>query len=288
MMGWPLTLFGLVGLVVLGTLLPATLLLVFWQIWTQSQKRRNESLEVTDDGLTWKRAGQESFFVAWPELQELHIESRGFIGLPFYRIETARGELSWNNGLNGWAQFRRTLRERAPQLQETTAPRLENALFKAPENKAETETLTFHFKTRELRAMLFLIASVALTCLGFAIFGPPSGQREPASPWVFALTFLLGSAATCYLFLLFQRGSIELNKRGIEWKVPLRTRFVAWSEVQEIGVGRDAFLRVGGKKLPIYSVQFPTAHHEILLQEIASRTKSAKDERQTDEKTAST
>lgn len=275
--GWPLAIFAVVAGVTLMVVLPALMLLVFWDGWKRNFPRRAEFFIATLDGVTYHLnsyyAPHQPLFVPWSELQHLHVESRwGAPGLAKRRLETARGELHWNSALQGWAEFDQMLYQHAPQLQRTTARNLRMSFSDAP---PESETMVFDFKTREARAMLCLTAFATLMSLGFAILGPPPSEHESAPPWVFALAFLVSGAMTAYGIALFRHGTIRVDARGIEWKIPLKNRFLSWSEIQEIGVGRNSFLRVGGKKLPLILAPFPAAHFELFLKEIQSRTTKA-------------
>lgn len=271
--GWPLAIFAVVAAITLMVVLPALILLVFWDSWKRNFPRRSEFFLVTQDGVTYQDVNNSPLFVAWAELQHLHTESRyGAPGLAQHRFETTRGELHWNSALQGWGEFDRLLHQHAPDLPRTVARSLRMSFSEAPNPAAETQV--FDFKTRELRAMACFLGFFSVVSLGFAIFGPPPNQHEPAPQWVFVVGSLLAIAATTYLIWLFQRGEIRLDARGITWKLPLQTRFAAWEEVRGLSLGQSTFLRVGEEKWSL-AAPFPPAHFALLTREIERRATHA-------------
>lgn len=273
--GWPLAIFAVVAAITLMVILPALILLVFWDGWKRNFPRRSEFFRANQDGVTYQNAPKPPLFVAWAELQHLHTESRyGAPGLAQHRFETARGELHWNSALQGWEEFDRLLHHHAPDLPRTVARSLRMSFSDAPDPAAET--LIFDFKTRELRAMLALFAFFTLIYLGFAIFGAPPGKGDPAPQWVFAIAFVVLGAMTTYGVMLFRSGQITLDSRGITWKLPLKTHFAAWQEVHELRTGRSTFLRVGEAKWSL-AMPFSPAHFALLLREIARRLNQSSD-----------
>ncbi len=273
--GWPLAIFAVVAAITLMVAFPALMLLIFWEGWKRNFPRRREFFFVTPDGVIFQGAQNPPLFVAWSELQHLHTESRfGAPGLAQHRFETARGGLHWNSALQGWEEFDRLLHQHAPDLPRTVARNLRTSFSDAPDSAAET--LIFDFKTRELRAMLFLLGFACSICLGFAIFGPPQPIRgEPAPQWTFGVGFIGLSAMEIYGVLLFRDGQITLDARGITSIIPLKTRFAAWEEVRELSTSQSTFLRIGEAKW-WFAAPFPSAHFALLLREIEKRAPNAK------------
>ncbi len=272
--GWPLAIFAVVAAITLMVILPALLLLVFWDGWKRNFLRRREFFIANRDGVTYQSAQNPPLFVAWAELGHLHTESRyGAPGLAQHRLETARGELHWNSALHGWEEFDRMLYQRAPELPRSVARGLRTSFSDAPDPQSEAQI--FDFKTRELRAVLFFLGFVCLICLGFAVFGPPPNQNEPAPQWSFVVGFVSLSAMEIYGVMLYRGGQITLDSRGMTRKFPFKTHFAAWQDVRELGKEKSTFLRVGETKWSL-AAPFPPAHFAFLLREIERRIANAK------------
>ena len=272
--GWPLTLagFGFFGFLLVGV--PLLLLVVLGAMARGYWLHRGEVFVADARGLRWNKPGEPEFFAGWDDLQTLHTEARGWpIALPFYRLQTARGDVSWNNSLNGNAFFIRTLAERAPQLKHSTSPRLCEDLSRAP-NGEETR---FDFKKRDLRALLWLGAVASVLGVLNAIFGPfqLNPDNPPMPPWVGWLLALATLAMTSYGWWLFWRGAIVLDQRGIRWELPLRRRFVAWDEIDELRIEKELFLICGGRKVPLVGAPLRPAHVERLWEQVEARAVNA-------------
>lgn len=269
--GGPLALFGILLFCLAVQAIPALMLLIYARAAQNFWRHRDEVLQATPRGLSWQKAGRALVFAAWDEVEILHCETRGkFLGFPSYRLQTARGEMVWNSHLSGFPLLARTLRERAPHLKETTSRALSNDLGEAPE--MDGETVVFNFKTRELRAILAGGLVLSLAVLTIAIFGPIQPARgEPAPSFVIGIFAFLLIAATICGARLFQSGEIRLDARGLEWKMPLRRRFIAWSEIEGLNLKNGVFLVVGGRKVRLFDASLRPAHFEILLREIEMR-----------------
>ena len=120
---------GLRALGVIIFVVPALVFLLYLDMARQSWQRHDENFLATTEGLSWSVNGRERLFAAWDELQILHVVARGrLIALPSYRLQSARGEFNWNNGLCAASQLRRTCFERAPQLKRQVQARLSEEL----------------------------------------------------------------------------------------------------------------------------------------------------------------
>ena len=278
--GWTLTLagFALFGALVLGV--PTIFLLIYAAMLRQSWRRRAEILTATASGLSWRVGANERVFARWDELQTLHIEARGlFIALPFYRLQTARGEMNWGKMLCGNAQLSQTLFERAPQLKRVVTPQLREELN---ENlRGSGEVVEFDFKSRTLRAVLCSGTFFSLFLWGVTILGPlqPANGSEPAPTWLSGIFAIIATIFTLCGAQLFRRGCIRLDARGIEWKVPSRSQFVAWQEIDALILDKKYWLRLGSqngaRRVALATYDIYPAHLERLLELIAERAVSA-------------
>ncbi len=274
--GWLLTVagFAVFGVLIVG--LPLLFLLFFFDIALQGWRRRNESFLATTRGLSWRIKENERFFAAWDELQILHIEARGRpVSLPFFRLQSARGDFTWNNNLCGSLQLSRTCFERAPQLQRAVQARLSEELNQTRDETGEL--LTFDFQTRSGRAMLYFIGTVSAVSYIPLVYGPlePPKNGEPIPIWVFAILAVAGTAATSYGTQLFRRGRIVLDARGIRWDLPLRKGFVAWDEIGGLLADKRLFLQIGARRVPLSVYGIYPARAKLLMETIARRAVNA-------------
>ena len=274
--GWLLTIagFAVFGVLVVG--LPLLFLLFFFDISLQGWRFRNESFLATSDGLSWRVSERERLFAAWDELQTLHVEARGrLVSLPFWRLQSARGEFNWNDSLCGAAQLSHTCFARAPQLKSEVQARLREELGEAPDES--DEVLTFDFKTRSGRAVLYGGALFTALTWGIVIFGPiqPPNGDAPTPTWLVFIVAIIVTAATLYGAQLFRRGCIALDARGIEWKLPLRARFVAWEEISDLIAGRKYYLQIGTRRVPLAVWDIYPTRLGLLLETIAQRAINA-------------
>ncbi len=274
--GWLLTLAGFALFGVIVVTFPALFLFFYFVIARQSWKRRDEIFVATPRGLSWQISGRERLFARFDELQTLHVETRGpLISLPFYRLQSARGEFNWNSGLCGATQLDRTLFERAPQLQREVQTRLREELSQAPDESSEIAI--FDFETRTLRALLWSGAFIGAITWGAVIFGPfePPENGEPMPTWASFIFAVIITAATIYCALLFRRGCIVLNQRGIEWRSPFRQQFVAWDEIDGLLADKKYYLQVGARRVPLAIHDIYPARSDLLVETIARRTGGA-------------
>lgn len=274
--GWLLTLAGFALFGIMIAAVPAFFLLLFLRMAFAGWRRRGETFVATTRGLSWSVNGRERLFAAWDEQQILHIEARGpLVSLPFTRLQSARGEFNWNNGLCGGAQLSRACFERAPQLETVVQPRLREELDDAPDEQGEV--LIFNFRTRSLRALLWFGPVLSLSCWGATIFGPfePPKNGEPIPTWVSFIGAILMTAATVYGVQLFRRGCIVLDARGIAWNVPLRKNFVAWDEISGLIAERRLCLQIGARRVPLAICDLLPTRLDLLLETIAQRATNA-------------
>ena len=277
--GWPLTLFGVLLLALALEAIPVLLLFLYGRSALNYWRHRDETLEATTRGLSWSVNGRERLFAAWDELQTLHIEARGpLVALPFYRLQSARGEFRWNSGLCGRSAFAATLFERAPQLQREVQTHLRESLSAAPDG----ETLRFDFKTRSLRALLSLGVFMSVITVAMAIYGaiygpiPPRDGSEPMPTWAMWI-FALGMIAfTSRGVWIFARAEIRLSEHGIEWRVPFRKRSIEWESIEDLRVEKGLFVVTGAQKIPLYAASLPPAHLGRLLEIIEERAINAR------------
>ena len=273
--GWALTIagFALFGAIVIG--IPTFFLLFYVAIARGIWERRAETIAATPSGLSWRIGEKEQIFARWDELQTLHTQARGrFVALPFYRLQTERGEISWSSMLCGHAQLSQTLSERAPHLERVVESRLSENLNAINE---QDEVVEFRFKTRTLRAMLWGGVGFSLFLWGITIWGPlePANGSEPAPTWLTFILAIIMSGLTLYGVQLFRRGCIRLDARGIEWRLPFRRRFVAWEEIEELRWEKGLPLMVKGRKIPLCGPSIAPAHVGQLLEIVAKRATRA-------------
>ena len=278
--GWLLTVGGFLLFGFFVVAVPAIFLLFYWLMARQSWRHRNESFLATTDGLSWKVDERERLFAAWDEMQLLRVEARGpLVALPFYRLQSARGEFHWNNGLSGASQLGRACFERAPHLQREVQARLREELNAAPDAAPDAagEVLVFDFKTRSLRAILYGGAFFSVFVWGAVVFGPfePPKNGEPIPTWASFIFAVLLTAFTFYGVQLFRRGCIVLDARGIAWRLPLRQQFVAWNEVDALIVDRKFYLRIGARRVFLWPEGIPPTRLNLLLETIAQRATNA-------------
>ena len=274
--GWPFALAGLALLAAFALGIPAIILLLYLCMALNSWRHRDETIAATSSGLSWSVGGRERLFAAYDELQILRVEARGrWISLPFYRLQSARGEFIWNHSLCGASQLSRTLFERAPQLEHQMQARLREELSQTRDESGDV--ISFDFKTRTLRAMLWGGLCFSLLTWGITIFGPlePANGNAPAPTWLNFIIASIVTVMTLYGAQLFRRGCLRLDARGIEWDLPLRKRFVAWDEIEELRWEKGLPLIVGGRKIPLCGPSIAPAHAEQLLEIVAQRAFNA-------------
>ena len=279
--GWPLTLAGagFFGFIILGT--PALMLALFAIMTRDYWRHRGEVFVLDARGLHWRKAGAPEFFAAWDELQTLHIEARGHsLAMPHYRLQTARGDVQWNNALSGKFALIRLLEQRAPSLKRVSARRLSESLSAAPAGElADGEVLRFDYKTRSLRALLALgiLMSVLTTAMAIhsAIYGPipPRGGGEPMPTWA-AWLFAAGTIALTSLGIwVFARAQIVISARGIERRV-LRETFIAWEAIESLQPQNLAVVACG-RAISLLAAGLRPAHLGRLLEIIEARATNA-------------
>ena len=272
--GWPLTLLGALLFGLMGAM-PVTMSWVYLSWGLTYWRRRDEVLVASARGLSWHCGGRERLFAAWDELQSLDVEARGKpIASSFYRLQSARGEFMWSRHIGGAAQLRRTLYERAPQLQNAVNA---SSSELSPPPDAASESVVFSFKTRQLRALLGLGFFLGLVYCGVALLGPipPRDGSAPMPSWAAWGFAVLLWAPTFYGALLFWRGQIRLDARGIEWIWPARKRFVAWDEIEGLSASNGFFVCVGARRYAL-GAGFRPAHFGQLLELVAARAVNAR------------
>lgn len=273
--GWLLTVLGFASFGLVSVGIPTLFLIFYFLMARQSWQHRDENFLATTQGLIFIVNGKQ-LFAAWDELQILRVEARGpLVALPFFRLESARGEFHWNNGLCGASQLSQTLFERAPQLKREVQARLREDLNEAPDEKGET--LTFNFKKRSLRALLCFGPVLSVSLWSNAIFGPfkLSEKGEPLPTWASFILAVIITAATLYGIQLFRRGCIRLGARGIEWNLPLHKRFVAWEEISGLMADRRLYLRIGARRVPLIVWDIHPTRLNLLVETIAERAFNA-------------
>jgi hypothetical protein len=246
--------------------------LFFFNWARENWERRHETIEITQQGIIWKK-GEQEIGARWDEINEFH-KTRRPLQHSLYWLETVHGGFAFSQAISRFGFLLSAIRQRAPHLK----VRAESAEYTLGDEKLKWSgkqigkgARIFHYRTTTNRALLWM--PTALCLLPLIIPVVRSVDTEPKTDdagvflWLISMAMLALSVSG---WLHFYRASLRVSDEGLEQIHLFGRKFIAWPDIQKLErkPGSDYFVRGENTTIAVKNL-FPADWEE--LKEIIAR-----------------
>ena len=227
-------------LYIAALLLP--LLLIHYALFRATKRLGGQTIRADQNALTLVD-GDAPTRIAWDEITDYFIEDpRGAVTIPQYVIEGAGARLAFHREITGFGELQALVCARAVNAsshewlhrESTDTDILGGAQSLWPGDVAGVERKIYHYRTRTLRALLFLGGVIILVILANTISSLSRRAPETGSLLMSVFFFLATFILTVGGALAFWRASIQTDENGVTQRGIWGERFLSWSEIESL------------------------------------------------------